>query len=127
YQTSVVVVGLPEGPGFAGIAVDGLDVAEAPLDLGGRIGLPVRPRGGHLAAWQRLRDAVRAAGILRVVPPAALPVPHVLQAAEKGGRAEAEASQHVVRNGLGRAGVRRRRRDKDDPVAATATATGRRH
>src|SRR5690348_17612561 len=87
---SVVVVDLPEGPGFAGVSVDGLDVAQAPLDLGGRIGLPVRSRARHLAARQRLRDAVRAAGVLRVVPPAALPVPHVLQAAEEGGRAEAE-------------------------------------
>src|SRR5579862_1371585 len=57
----VVVVGLPEGPGLAGVVVDGLDVAEAPLDLGGGVGLPVRSGAGHLVAGQRLGDAVGAA------------------------------------------------------------------
>src|SRR6266704_1021409 len=107
------MVDLPESPGFTGVSVDGLDIAQAPLDLSGRVGLPVRPRARHLAARQRLRDAERAARVLRVVPPAALPVPHVLQAAEEGGWAEAEAGQHVVRDGLGRTRVRGRGRDKD--------------
>src|ERR1700733_13795471 len=96
----VVAVGFFEGPGATGISVDALDVPQAPPDLGGRIRLPVRARAGHLAARQRLRDAVRAAGVLRVVAPAALPVPDVLQAAEVGLRGEAEAAHDAVGGGL---------------------------
>src|SRR5690348_8561639 len=67
-------------------AIDLLDVAEAPLDLGGGVGLPVGPGAGHLGTRQRLRDAVgardRVAG--RGIP-AALGVPQALQAAELAG------------------------------------------
>ena len=43
-------------------AVAGLDIAEAPLDLGGGVGLPVAARAGHLGAGKGLGDAVGAAG-----------------------------------------------------------------
>src|SRR5579862_4795483 len=85
----VVPVGFLEGPGAARTSVNPLDIAQAPPDLGGRVGLPVRARAGHLAARQGLRDAVGAAGVLRVVDPAALPVPQVHQAAELALRIEA--------------------------------------
>src|SRR3546814_916130 len=59
------------------------DVAQAPLDLGGRVGEPVAPDGGHLGARVRLRDAVRlAAGVVRVPAPAALLLPQLVQARE---------------------------------------------
>src|SRR5690348_11542837 len=49
-----------------------LDVAHAPADLGACVPLPARSRAGHLAARNRLRDAVSAR--IRVgrvtVPPA---------------------------------------------------------
>ena len=45
-----------------GRAVALLDVLQAPLDLGGRVGLPVGAGAGHLGARQRLRDAVGARG-----------------------------------------------------------------
>src|SRR5580658_2313888 len=103
----VVPVGFLESPRAARIPVYLLDVAQSPPDLGGRIRLPVRPGAGHLAARQRLGDAVRAAGVLRVVHPAALPVPQVKQAAEVGARGESEAGQHVVGGGLRRVRVGR--------------------
>src|SRR5712671_2678370 len=81
---SVIPVGFLESPCVTGIPVNALDVAKAPADLGRRVGLPVRPRAGHLASRQRLRDAVRPARVLRVIDPAALPVPQVPQAAEIG-------------------------------------------
>src|ERR1035437_2639968 len=118
-QRLVIAVGFLEGPGAAGVPVDVLDVAQSPPDLGRRIGLPVRACAGHLAARQRLRDAVRAAGVFRVVAPAALPVPDVLQAAEIGLRAEAEAGHDAVGSGLRRARVGRRGRDVDDTATAT--------
>src|SRR5215469_9664281 len=92
---SVPAVPLPERPGIARRAIGRLDVAEAPPDLGGRIGRPVGARCGHLRAWQRLWYAVGAAGVLRVVAPAALPGPDVVQAAELTVR-EAKRRQHVV-------------------------------
>src|SRR2546430_11482037 len=60
---------LPERPGAARIAIAGLDISQPPLDLGGRVRHPVRARGGHLVPGQSLRNAVRTAGILGVVPP----------------------------------------------------------
>src|SRR4051794_16165268 len=61
-------------------AVPPLDVAEAPLDLGRRVRLPVRRDRGHLAARQGLRDAVRAAaGVGGVRVPAALPLEQLVQ------------------------------------------------
>ena len=46
-------------PGAARAAVAVGDVAQAPADLRGRVGLPVGAGAGHLRAGQRLRDAVR--------------------------------------------------------------------
>src|ERR1700733_15106533 len=97
---SVVVVRFLERPCAARIPVYRLDIAQAPPDLGRRVGLPVSPGAGHLAARQGLRDPVRAARVLRVVGPPALPVPDIDQAAEISGWAEAEAAHHVVGNGL---------------------------
>src|SRR6516162_8160022 len=69
-------------PCAAGRPVERLDVSQAPADLGGSVGLPVRARAGHLRAGQRLRDAVCPTGIGRVNIPAALGVPEADQAAE---------------------------------------------
>src|SRR5690606_34067657 len=63
-------------PRAARVLVARLDVAETPRDLGGGAGAPVRPGAGHLAAGQRLRDAVGAAGgVLGPLVPVALALP----------------------------------------------------
>src|ERR1700721_4678964 len=67
----VVTVCLPERPRATRVAIACLDVSQPPLDLGGRIRHPVRARRGHLVSRQGLRNAVSAAGIFGVVPPAA--------------------------------------------------------
>src|SRR5690606_13516465 len=68
-------------PGGARRAVPPVDVDEAPDDLRLVVGAPVRADGRHLAAGQRLRDAVRAAGcVVRVRAPAGLAVPQRRQA-----------------------------------------------
>src|SRR5262249_6388488 len=68
-------------PGTARRAIDGLDIAKPPPDLGCRVGLPVRARRGHLVAWQGLRDAVGTGSrVLRVHVPGALALPQVVQA-----------------------------------------------
>src|SRR6185437_545702 len=74
----------------AGGSVDGLDIAQPPLDLSGRVRGPVRAGRGHLRAGQRLRDAVRTGiRVSRLVIPAAFPGPEAVQAAElTGGPAE---------------------------------------
>src|SRR6202012_3969767 len=114
----IISVGELEIPRAAGGAVNGLDVSEAPLDLGGRVGLPVRARAGHLRAGQRLRDAVRAGGrVLRLVVPAALPVPDVELAGPLPRLAEAEGRQHVVRDALRGPRVGRRGADRGDTAA----------
>src|SRR3984885_6890788 len=97
----IISVGELEIPRAAWGAVNGLDISEAPLDLGGRVGLPVRARARHLVAGQRLRDAVRAGvRVFRLVVPAALPVPDVEQAAPLRRLAEAERRHNVVGDGL---------------------------
>src|SRR5690242_580451 len=54
-------------------AVDALDVAEAPLDLGSRVRLPVRAGGRHLVTRKGLRNPVRAGDrVFRVHVPGAL-------------------------------------------------------
>src|SRR5205814_10023463 len=74
----VEVVGLPEAPGAAWRLVPAGDVPQAPLDLGGRVVLPVRAGRGHLRAGQGLGDAVRAGAVVQaVLVPAALLVPQV--------------------------------------------------
>src|SRR4029453_4756387 len=73
---SVPAVGLRVGPGVAGAAVRVLDVVQPPLDLGDRVGAPVRSVLGHPVARERLRDAVRARGrVVGVVLPARLAGP----------------------------------------------------
>src|SRR5258707_13363536 len=63
-------------PGGARSAVNGLDVAEAPPDLGRGVGLPVGADRGHLASWQGLRNAVGTGRrVLRVHVPCALALP----------------------------------------------------
>src|SRR5689334_15968724 len=56
----VPAVGLGVAPRAARVAVAVADVAEAPLDLGGGVGLPVAAGRSHLVAGQSLRDSVRA-------------------------------------------------------------------
>src|SRR6516225_11651564 len=102
----IAVVSELEIPGGAWRAVRLRDVRKAPLDLSGRVGLPVRARGGHLVTGQRLRDTVRArAWVFRVIHPAALPVPQVEQAGPLGLLAEAERREHVVPDALRGPGV----------------------
>ena len=55
---SVEAVALAVAPGAARRAVAVLDVAEAPADLGDRVGGPVGAGRGHLGAGEGLRDAV---------------------------------------------------------------------
>src|SRR6478735_3918041 len=98
---SVPVVALLEGQRAAGRAVAVADVAEAPLDLGGGVRLPVRPGGGHLGAGQRLRDAVRGRGrVVGVDAPAALADPEAVEAAELVG-GEPELRQEGPRDVAG--------------------------
>src|SRR5699024_7757501 len=79
---SVPADGLGVAPGTARSAVPAGDVVQAPGDLGGRVGPPVRARGGHLRPGQRLWDAVgTGGGVLRVRVPVALPLPERVQAA----------------------------------------------
>ena len=86
--------GLGVAPRGARRAVDVLDVLQAPLDLGGRVGLPVGAGAGHLGAGQRLRDAVGAGGaVAGVRVPAALLHPQRVQAAELAG-APAVVAEH---------------------------------
>src|ERR1700761_5344865 len=95
----IPVVRLPERPGPAGVVVAGLDVAEAPGDLGGRAGLPVRTGRGHLAAREGLRDAVgAAAGVGGRLAPVALVVPHGEQRRPAG--APALEGVHLLAEGL---------------------------
>ena len=70
-------------PGAARGAVAVVDVAEAPLDLGGGVGLPVVAGGGHLGAGKGLRDAVGAGGgVGGADVPARLLLPQRLEAGE---------------------------------------------
>src|SRR5690606_10502654 len=113
--------GLGVPPGSARRAVAALDVAESPLDLGGGVGLPVGAGAGHLAAGQRLRDAVRAGvAVHRPLVPAALLLPEALQAAPLVG-AEAERAEHLLGDGLvgaGRGGAAGREVGGREAVAA---------
>src|SRR5450631_1671110 len=79
---SVVVVRQLKIPRGARRPVNVLYIAEAPDDLRPRVGLPVRACGGHFGSGQGLRNAVSTAGILRVIGPAAFPLPQVLKAPE---------------------------------------------
>lgn len=79
---SVEALGLGLRPGPARVPVPVLDVAQAPADLGDRVGLPVVAFGGHLGAGVGLRDAVRADGVRRELVPTRLAGPEPLQARE---------------------------------------------
>src|SRR5215217_1004472 len=68
-------------PSLARRAIPVLDVVQPPLDLGGRVGLPVVAEGGHLAARQRLRDTIGARRtVVGLVVPVALAGPQLVQA-----------------------------------------------
>src|SRR4051812_37020016 len=70
-------------PRAAGRLVPVLDVVETPLDLGYRVRAPVLAELGHLAAGQRLGDAVRArARVGGPLVPAALPLEEPVQTGE---------------------------------------------
>ena len=80
-RRSVPTVGALEAPRTTGGAVPVLHVLDAPGDLGRRVGAPVVAVAGHLAAGQRLRDAVRARGGVRGVDvPVALADDDVVEA-----------------------------------------------
>src|SRR4051794_10695546 len=93
-------------PGTARAAVRPRDVGQAPLDLHSVVVLPVRAERRHLAAGQRLRDAVGAAGVGSVRVPARLTVPEVHEAGELP-RPPASLRDELGSVGLGRAGRRR--------------------
>src|SRR5690606_12355631 len=98
----VPAVGLGVAPCLARGAVAVLDVAQAPLDLGGRVGLPVGTGRGHLGTRQRLRDAVGVrAGVLGLVVPVALLLPQRLEAAAELVLAPAVVAPHRFGDGLG--------------------------
>src|SRR6266851_1289189 len=103
--SSVEAVRLPERPCAARIAITALDIPEAPDDLRLRVRRPVRAGSGHLGSRQCLRDSERAAGILGLVVPAALPAPDVVQAAEVRLRIPAIRRQQAVRDRLRGAGI----------------------
>src|SRR5690606_31911900 len=118
-------LGLGVRPRVARRAVPAGDVVEAPLDLGGRVGLPVRARGRHLRAGQRLRDAVRAAvPVRRALVPAALLVPELLQAAPLG--VPAAGGVHLLAEGLvaARVGVGAGREPERREAAAAGGGLG---
>ena len=104
-RRSVPAVGLAVAPGAAGAAVAVLDVAEAPADLGHRVGRPVGAGRGHLRAGQRLRDAVGRGGrVVGVDPPAGLAGVERVEAAELV-QAEAELVEQRPRD-VARVGLR---------------------
>src|SRR5689334_5178042 len=71
------------GPSATRSAVAVLDVVETPLDLRGRVGLPVVPKRRHLLAGQRLRDAERpGTAVGGLVVPATLPGEQLVEAGE---------------------------------------------
>src|SRR3954470_10112839 len=89
-RPSVPAGALRVPPRAARVAVAALDVAQPPRDLRGGVGAPVGADGGHLAAGQRLRDAVRVgAGVVGLGVPAALFLPELVEARH---RVEAEAA-----------------------------------
>ncbi|HEX2144506.1 MAG TPA: DUF998 domain-containing protein [Glycomyces sp.] len=67
---SVEALGLGLRPGVAGGVVPALDVAQAPSDLGDRVGAPVVADRGHLVPGVGLRDAVGADRVLGEFVPA---------------------------------------------------------
>src|SRR5579863_4042657 len=70
-------------PGPVRGAVAGLDVPHSPADLGACVPLPARPRAGHLAAGDRLRNAVCArVRVGRITVPAAFGGPQPVQELE---------------------------------------------
>ncbi len=95
--------GLPEAPGVAGAAVAVLHVVQTPLDLGGRVGLPVGAGRGHLRARQGLDQAVGAAGgVGGVDVPVALVIDDPGEAPVLG-----RVADHLLRGRLRRGGRRR--------------------
>src|SRR4051812_2398061 len=114
---SVPAVGLPERPGLAGAAVPAVHVVQAPLDLRGRVGLPVGTGGRVLGGGQGLEEAVGAGrGVDRVVVPAGLVVHDVAEALELAAR------HHLPRHRLDRGGAVRA---LDDEVGRVLAAAGR--
>src|SRR5690606_16485327 len=89
----------------AGAAVAVLHVVQAPLDLGGGVGLPVGAGRGHLGGRQGLDQAVGAAGgVGGGVVPAALVLDDLREALELG-----RVADHLLRGRLGRGRARRGR------------------
>ncbi|MQM25261.1 DUF998 domain-containing protein [Glycomyces sp. NEAU-7082] len=80
--SSVEALGLGVRPGVARGPVLALDVAQAPQDLGDRVGAPVVPFAGHLGTGVGLGDAVGADRVLGQLVPAGLLAPEQLQARE---------------------------------------------
>ena len=73
-------------PRGTGLAVAALDVPKAPLDLGLRVGAPVTAGAAHLAAGQRLRDAVGTLAVADPVVPVRFLGPQQDEAFELPGR-----------------------------------------
>src|SRR5690606_22229084 len=109
-RSSVPVRRLAVAPGGARGAVGALDVVEAPGHLGRGVGLPVVGDRRHLAAGQRLWDAVGAArGVLRLVVPARLLGPELVEAGDVTVAPAVRLVHELARRGLvalDRVGVR---------------------
>ncbi len=100
-MASVPVDPLAVVPRGARSAVAVGDVSQAPLDLGGRVGPPVRACRGHLGARQRLGDSVRPrARVGHPIVPVALPGPEQGEAGELS-RGPAAIRDHQPGQGLG--------------------------
>src|SRR5262249_11145093 len=99
--------GLRMIPGATWGPIPGPDVAQAPANLGADPPPPVGAGAGHLAAGQRLRDAVRTrVGVACVLVPAALPVPEPVQVPELLADRPVETGHHPASDAAGVIGPR---------------------
>ncbi|THV42373.1 DUF998 domain-containing protein [Glycomyces buryatensis] len=79
---SVPALFLGSRPSTARLSVAAFDVAQAPVDLGDRVRLPVVAFGRHLGAGERLGNAVGADAVGGLLVPAGFAVPQQLEAGE---------------------------------------------
>src|SRR5579863_2386937 len=91
----IPAVGVLLAPGPVRGPVPDLDVPHAPADLGACVPLPARSRAGHLAAGDRLRNAVCArVRVGRITVPPAFGGPQPVQVLELPGLPAESVDQH---------------------------------